>query len=805
MKNLRLFIFCMMCAAFTLYSCTNNERKTDFPTKSSVYGLASIVNLNTDTTSIYLGDFFPDIAVIDSVQCSLNFSSSFDKKNAKLILWSKSKEIPALSELKVFVKHTSYSILLKKSGKIKKTVYFNPQKKKYSKIQIAGEFNNWNPTSSNFVFENGKWRKDLFLDQGTYQYQLVVDEKWILDPANPDSSDNNIGGYNSLLKVYNFSAGTPPYLYTNSFKNERINIGNINADSLFVLWQNFRLAAKFINKSDSFCNITIPEEANKMERSFIRVFSCNKKGCSNDLLIPLKFGKVINEATALTRKDLEAQVMYFLMVDRFMNKDSANDKPIKDPDVSAKANYMGGDFSGIISKIRDGYFSDLGINSLWISPVNLNPDKAYREYPEPHRKFSGYHGYWPISSTKVDYRFGTDLELLNLVRDAHRYGINVILDYVANHVHENHPLYKQHPEWVTALVLPDGRKNIRLWEEQRLTTWFDTFLPTLDFSKPEVVETMTDSALYWIKTYNIDGFRHDATKHIPENYWRRLTQKIKNDITIPYNKNFYQIGETYGSRELTGSYVNSGELDAQFDFNLFFDMRSVLLNNNESFAKLQNSITSSLDYYGYHNLMGNITGNHDMARFISYASGALSSKEDDKEAGWKRNIGVKDPVGYKKLSMFTALVMTLPGIPVLYYGDEFGMPGAGDPDNRRMMKFTKLDSYEVETKNIAKKLIKLRRNLIPLIYGDYLAIPANVDKNIYKTKDIFVFARCYFDKIAIVILNKNSSVEKIKFKIPVRYDKLKLLLKSNFENRFDLKGDEITISLEGNAFEIITN
>ena len=95
----------------------------------------------------------------------------------------------------------------------------------------------------------------------------------------------------------------------------------------------------------------------------------------------------------------------------------------------------------------------------------------------------------------------------------------------------------------------------------------------------------------------------------------------------------YQIGETFGSRELIGSYLGSGLLNAQFDFNLFFDARNILAEDEGSFRDLSLSLHLSFDYYGYHHLMGNITGNHDLARFISYAGGALSLSEDDKAAG----------------------------------------------------------------------------------------------------------------------------------------------------------------------------
>ena len=285
----------------------------------------------------------------------------------------------------------------------------------------------------------------------------------------------------------------------------------------------------------------------------------------------------------------------------------------------------------------------MGINTLWISPISQNPYEAYVEYPSPHRKYSGYHGYWPISLTKIDTRFGTDAELKQLVTESHYRGINIILDYVSHHVHILDPVYKKHPDWFTNINLPDGTKNIRIWDAQRLTTWFDTFLPTFNFNNPQVVEMQSDSAMYWIENYDIDGFRHDAAKHIPDVYWRRLTQKIKQYEELE-NQNtkhkeqsdFFQIGETFGSRELIDNYINSGELDAQFDFNLYFDARTVFAVDKESFVKLSNSLQESFNYYGDHSLMGNISGNHDLPRFISLASGIfllqkMTRKQDGKE------------------------------------------------------------------------------------------------------------------------------------------------------------------------------
>ncbi|MFM7486053.1 MAG: alpha-amylase family glycosyl hydrolase, partial [Cytophagales bacterium] len=355
-----------------------------------------------------------------------------------------------------------------------------------------------------------------------------------------------------------------------------------------------------------------------------------------------------------------------------------------------------------------------GINTLWLSPISHNPKGAFGKYPDPATTFSGYHGYWPVSLQTIDPRFGTQAEFQELLLEAHNKNINVILDYVAHHVHQEHPLVKLKPEWFTPLYLPDGKLNTERWDDQRLTTWFDTFMPTLDLRKPEVVNPMTDTALYWLKNFELDGFRHDASKHIDLLFWRTLTKKIKSQVNRP----IYQIGETYGSRELVGSYVSTGMLDGQFDFNVYDDAVNTFARDEVSFQRLVSSVRESISWFGDHHLMGNITGNQDRARFISYADGSIRFDEDAKRAGWKRKIEINDTVGYHKLQSLTALMMTIPGVPVIYYGDEIGDPGGNDPDNRRMMRFEKLNPREVATKQITGKLVQLQRNSLPLIYGD---------------------------------------------------------------------------------------
>jgi len=488
-------------------------------------------------------------------------------------------------------------------------------------------------------------------------------------------------------------------------------------------------------------------------------------------------------------------IMYFLMVDRFKNGNKENDQPVPDAGIDPRVNYMGGDLNGITQEIEAGYFSGLGINTLWISPITQNPLEGYMEYPAPHRKFSGYHGYWPITLTTVDSRFGTSDDFHRLVKEAHRKGINVVLDFVSHHVHQAYPVLQVHPDWITSVDLPGNRKNIRLWDEQRLTTWFDVFLPTFDLTKPEVAHMVSDSATFWIKEYNLDGFRHDAAKHVPENYWRMLNQKLNAQVVVPEKRPVFQIGETFGSRELIESYINPGMLDAQFEFNLYWDAKNTFAMDPISFRDLNYSLQQSFNYFGEHNLMGNITGNQDMPRFISYASGDLSFFEDDHKAGWERHIEVTDTVGYRKLASLIAFNMTIPGIPVIYYGDEFGMPGANDPDNRRMMLFDSLNKNQQYLKSTTAKLAFLRNQNLALTYGDFTTLKVS--------EKIFIYLRSYFDKAVIVVFNKDKAAHTIEFTLPERFQKSPI--NPAFGTTINYKNGKISIVMNAHSFEILTN
>ena len=497
-------------------------------------------------------------------------------------------------------------------------------------------------------------------------------------------------------------------------------------------------------------------------RTYLRVFAEDDTYLYNDLLLPLQDGKIVTSASQLNRHDPNAQVLYSILIDRFYDGNTSNDWKLNSPEVLDIVDYQGGDLAGITEKISAGYFDKLGVNTLWISPITQNPWDAWGMYPFPngnkydptktYTKFSGYHGYWPIYATKLDDRFGTPDELRTLLDSAHAHDINVILDYVANHMHINSPTLQQHPDWHTDSLLPDGRRNFELWDEARLTTWFDKHIPTLDLEREEVCEQMTDSALYWLANYDLDGFRHDACKHIPEGYWRMLGQKI---ATRWPGRPIWMIGETYGSPELIGSYVKTGMLNAQFDFNVYFTAREALCGYKGMDEVMNNELTS-LRTYGAHHTMGNISGNHDQIRFASIAGGAIDIYAYGKEEGWTQEIGIGDAEkAYKRALLLEVLNMTLPGVPCIYQGDEYGEVGGNDPDNRHMMRFETLSLDERNMREQVAELIHMRRNSMPLLYGDFIPL--------VNTPDEIIYQRVYLgEKITVIINRKELTYEIVK-------------------------------------------
>jgi cyclomaltodextrinase len=732
-------------------------------------GIYTPFQLNRDTSRIIISDYVvdgqithlllpPGLKNISKQADELLLVGDLSEKMATLSFQNKGKQ-----ENLVLIKPSTQEVEIK-----------IPKKEigKKKQLRLIGAFNNWNRGSSILNEERKFYTASYLLEPGRYEYKLYLDGKELLDPTNPITVSNGMGSFNNVLLVKGDSL--KPGNYELSSQSNGISIRRMRSEANFiVLWNNKVLPSPCKGNYPSYCISQIPAEAKKIKRSYLRVFSYLGENKGRDQIIPLEYGEVLTSATQLDRSDWHKASLYFLMVDRFKDGDPSNNQPVPDTAIHPKANYYGGDLAGVDQKIKDEYFQNLGINSIWLSPITQNPDDAWGLWNKGKvtTKFSAYHGYWPISNVRVDYRFGKSADFTQIIDDAHADDLNVILDYVANHVHINHPIYQNNKDWATELYLPDGTKNTENWDEYRLTTWFDDHLPTLDLRRKEIVDPMVDSALFWLKNYDLDGFRHDATKHIDELYWRTLTKNIRR----LRNKPFYQIGETYGSPALINSYLSTGMLDAQFDFNLY-DAAVTAFATSSNLEHLKDVFDAGLATYGNHHLMGNITGNQDRVRFISYASGDVKFDEDSKLAGWDREIPKAKKQAYQRLALLHAFNNSIPGIPCVYYGDEIGLPGANDPDNRRMMYFENWDKDEKELYVKVQELNRLRSSELALLYGS---------SELYIQGNLVIIKRDYFGKIIVSILNTSPKTSAVRLPFEIesleRINTKTKIIQSNME------------------------
>jgi glycosidase len=731
------------------------------------------LNLSSGKTdSVLISDMFyanlyKSFKIIKNPVIDVKFN--YDK--TKLILIPK-KTFQGISLVDFEFGNKTYEIPIRVSEEEEITFTFKPEKH-YSKVYLFGSFNSWTRSELEMKYDNGTYRTTIMLEPGRYQYKFFADGKELIDPKNPEQIPNGMGGFNSVLTIEPKHKSQPflqikgdklskdksefSFVYQNPESSENISNANI-----IILLDNNKINPNNIKINGDTITVSLNKQKLKGEKTLRIAVTQNGQATNIQYVIMFDGIPAGKNKKHFTWHDA---IIYNALIDRFSDGDKSLNKPIIHDSLFEKANYIGGDFQGIINKFNEGYFDSLGITTLWISPVYENVDSAMREFPAPHRWFSGYHGYWPVKPRSVETEFGTMAKLKELIKIAHKHNVKVLLDIVAHHVEWSHQYFIKHRNWFGHLKLPDGRDNIRLWDEYRLTTWFDTFLPTFDYiNSKAALEQSTSDAIWWLKITGADGFRQDAVKHIPNIFWRTLNRKLEKEIEIPDNKKIFQMGETFGSYDLVKSYVNNGQLPAQFNFNLYDVAIPSFINKDASFSLLDKEIKRGLYIFGENNLMGNIMDSQDKDRYMAYADSDLTINDPNStEIGWNNPPKVHYKSSFNKERLYLAYLLSIPGVPTIYYGDEIGMTGAADPDNRRMMRFgNQLDNNEKENLSKVRNLIHLRDEHPALRYGDYFSLRAD--------SNIFVYVRTDMNERVLVVLNKDTQSHDININLPEFYN-----------------------------------
>jgi len=465
--------------------------------------------------------------------------------------------------------------------------------------------------------------------------------------------------------------------------------------------------------------------------------------------------------------DWRDAVLYFVFVDRFFNGNTANDNPNTTSGLATAANWQGGDWAGLLAKIKAGYFTQLGVNALWITvPVDQSPSTGMG-VTDSHL-YTGYHGYWPRDLTKLEAHFGSQADLAAVVTAAHTAGLKVILDYAMHHVHTDSPTWMAHMSdgWFHALNVSGGQclcdsvpGSVCSYDGPTGTScWFAPYLPTFDFSNPAPRAFSVQNLVGWTQTLGVDGFRLDAVKHIDPQWLTDVRSALTTQVEPTAKEHIYLVGETFtGDSTLIKSFVDPcKKLDGQFDFPMRATVNSVLLMRQQTMQTLIDFMKSNDGFYGT-SVMSTFLGNHDVPRVIHFAEDTplwTDPWASGKDRNWSNQPGApSSDNAYDRVALGFALLFTSRGIPLVYYGDEIGMPGAGDPDNRRFMQWSGLTAAQSGLSSKIAKLAQIRAAHTALRRGDRTTLSNDTDSWAYRMVD--------GADVVTVVLNRSDSTKPV--------------------------------------------
>jgi len=439
------------------------------------------------------------------------------------------------------------------------------------------------------------------------------------------------------------------------------------------------------------------------------------------------------------------RVMYFVLLDRFANGDRARDSLNGSPacnDANDPHAYQGGDLQGLLEHLD--YIGELGADALWVSPL-------YRGVPEKQGANCGFPGYWADFqepyTLELEPRYGEASTFDSVISAAHAKDMTVMLDMVVNHAGYGAKLLSQRPGWFT--------DPSTCWQQGDPDIFCSLAgLPDFDHRNPEVRRYLIDTHLAWVNRFALDGIRMDTVKHVPPASFLEWNNAMR-----AARPGLYMVGELLDEHDF-GRFDRY--LGAGFDGLFNFPLRRGLIDTfarggsvdaaagrmQETLARFGASRTAQLV---------NLLDNHDVPRFLEELPAGVSGEDATR----------------RYLLAMTAL-LTLPGIPQLYYGNELGMYGGQDPYNRRFMPTWAFDAGG-RTQGAAgflpmpsrvfdhvKHLLALRRRLPALQAGAYRELwrqngPAN--------NNVWAYAR--HDASGAVVVAYNNGLRETDGSVPL--------------------------------------
>ena len=615
--------------------------------------------------------------------------------------------------------------------------------KKLDSVNVAGEFNGWNKDANPMKADADglTWRASLPLSVGAYQYKFVVNgDNWIVDPANQHKFTEADGNVNSLLLVAPPDYQTPaspadgettlsalhheqsvPYLNYDrgqlSFElrarpndlsavwlqvaSKRVPMKLAHSDEVYAFYQ---AAIAWDGKTDLSYDFAL-QDGNRSE-----TFG------ANGLNAPAKFRLDAQTYQPFVVPSwVEKTVFYQIFPDRFADGDKSNDPPGVAPWNSKPTgdSRFGGDIAGVRQHLP--YLKNLGVGSVYFNPVFESPSN---------------HRYDATDYKKIDPQFGTNAQFSALTREMQTDGIRTVMDFVFNHTATNFAPFadvvkngpnSEYKDWYLIKSFP-----VRVGNPPNYIGWNGyAAMPKLNLTNPQTADYMLNLVNFWKREVPLSGIRLDVADEVDIRFWRQLRARVKT-----LDPQMWIVGERWSDASpwLRGDQwdgaMNYPFLFANVDF--FADAKTSPSQFGARLMELYNAYPPQVS-----RAMLNLLSSHDRPRFLTVAH--------------------NDP----KLQQLAATVQfTWPGAPSIYYGEELGMEGGADPDNRRGMTWDKA-TPDNSMLNFYKKLIQIR-NANPILQSGDPAILLADD-----SKKSLAYSRTLNGKIAVVAINRSESAQSL--------------------------------------------
>jgi alpha-amylase len=442
--------------------------------------------------------------------------------------------------------------------------------------------------------------------------------------------------------------------------------------------------------------------------------------------------------TAGAARDWSGEILYFVLIDRFADGDATNNLRV---DRRNPGGYHGGDLKGLTQQLDE--LADLGVTALWINPVQLQMDQGVPASAPAHLRLPefthwGFHGYWIADFEKMEPHFGTVEDLGNLVAEAGKRGIKVLLDVVYNHTG-----YKS---------VYDGRRTasgdrwIRGGEgdcESRPVECRVGGLPDLRTELAEVREHVLNANVALARKSGVAGFRLDTYKHVETGFWLEHRRRTQAEL----GRDFFLLAEYWGgTAESLDAFFERDEVDAGFDFSFKGNCEAWALGRGRSVA-----------YGSYLRSRHRVRPGYVLAHYLSSHDEpmALGNLGGDKE----------------RFRLCAALQMTSVGMPVIYYGEEVARGGTEWPLNRNDMPWGPRDVMpgkgvprDEAMREFYKQLIRIRKQHPALTRGDFTLVSGRDDQVL-----AFVRRDAVSGDQVLVLVNRQATTAALDAALPMAW------------------------------------